>query len=84
MDNEMPCFNPKDVIFVTNKWDTISKKDSDSEEEDEQTATWRLLQSSLKEKWPLVNEKYIFKMSLTEVIHSTFSLKLHTQRFFFA
>lgn len=26
--NEMPCFKPEDVIFITNKWDGISKKNT--------------------------------------------------------
>ena len=29
----MPCFDPRDVIFITNKWDSIPKEESDSEEE---------------------------------------------------
>lgn len=72
IDDEMPCFDPNDVIFVTNKWDTISKTESDSEEEDDEMITWKTLQSSLRKQWPTVNEKNIFKMSLKEVIHIHF------------
>ena len=63
----MPCFDPRDVIFVTNKWDTIPNEESDSEEEDEETKTWKNIRTEIKEKWPAVNEEYIYKLSLTEV-----------------
>lgn len=64
IDNEMPCFDPKDVLFVTNKWDSLYSEDAD---DDEETRTWTTLLSNIKELWPLVNEKHIFKMSLKEV-----------------
>lgn len=32
MDNEMPCFDPQDVIFITNKWDTIENNAEGSDE----------------------------------------------------
>ena len=63
----MPCFDPRDVIFITNKWDTIPKEESDSEEEDEETKTWKNIRNVIKEKWPALNEEYIYKLSLTEV-----------------
>uniref|UniRef100_K1QF18 Uncharacterized protein n=1 Tax=Magallana gigas TaxID=29159 RepID=K1QF18_MAGGI len=55
MENEMPCFDLEDVIFVTNKWDTIPKneRDEDSSEDDE-TCTWKTLESDIKETWPSV------------------------------
>lgn len=67
MDNEMPCFDCENVIFITNKWDTINKVDSDSSEEDEETKTWNDLISEIKEKWPSVKEENIFKMNLKDV-----------------
>lgn len=58
MENEMPCFDLEDVIFVTNKWDTIPKneRDEDSSEDDE-TCTWKTLES-----------EHIFRMNLKDVI----------------
>lgn len=67
MDNEMPCFDCENVIFITNKWDTIYEVDSDSSEEDEETKTWNDLISEIKEKWPFVKEENIFKMNLKDV-----------------
>ena len=69
----MPCFDHKNVIFVTNKWDAIHQEESDSEEEDEETRTWKKTLSDIKSSWNEVNEKNIFRMSLKEVeIHSPF------------
>lgn len=70
--NEMPCFKLEDVIFITNKWDGISKKNKDSESEsseddDEITQTWVSLKSKIKELWPCVVEENIFRMNLLEV-----------------
>lgn len=65
-DNEMPCFDPKDVIFVTNKWDTICC-DDDEDNEAERDRTWRSLKSELKKEWPKVQEGNIFKLNLKEV-----------------
>lgn len=63
----MPCFDLKDVIFITNKWDSINQEESDSEEEDEETKTWKRTLSDIKSAWPCVNERNIFRMSLKEV-----------------
>lgn len=63
----MPCFDCENVIFITNKWDTIYEVDSDSSEEDEETKTWNDLISEIKEKWPSVKEENIFKMNLKDV-----------------
>nr|XP_022288226.1 uncharacterized protein LOC111100543 isoform X2 [Crassostrea virginica] len=65
--DEMPCFDPRDVIFITNKWDTIPKEKSDSEEEDEEIKTWKNIRTEIQAKWPAVKDEYIYKMSLTEV-----------------
>ena len=63
----MPCFDPRDVIFITNKWDTIPKEESDSEEEDEETKIWKNIRTEIKARWPAVKEEHIYKMSLREV-----------------
>lgn len=62
----MPCFDLEDVIFVTNKWDTIPKNDDSSE--DDETYTWKTLESDIKRRWPFVKEENIFRMNLVEVI----------------
>lgn len=67
----MPCFDPKDVIFVTNKWDTIySDSDDDEENEVEINRTWRTLKSTLMNEWPDVQEENIFKISLSKVTNT--------------
>ena len=66
-DDEMPCFDLNDVIFITNKWDAINQEESDSDEEDEVTRTWEKTLSDIKSAWPNVNERNIFRMSLKEV-----------------
>ena len=65
IEEEMPCFDPEDVIFITNKWDAIVQDDSDSE--DEEARTWEQILFDIKSIWPQVTEKNIFKMSLKEV-----------------
>lgn len=68
LDNSMPCFNPENVIFITNKWDTIVHDEEDSSDEDEETKTWNTLRDNIKRRWPSVKEEFIFKMNLREVI----------------
>lgn len=38
----MPCFNPENVIFITNKWDSLNTNntDEDSSDDDEETKVW--------------------------------------------
>lgn len=77
IDNEMPCFDPRDVLFVTNKWDTITSCDSDSDDEEDRQArqvekTWRDLKSKIKSNWSEVKEENIFKMSLKDVHFNLF------------
>lgn len=67
IENDMPCFNPENVIFITNKWDTIFSED-DSSDEDEETKTWNTLKTDIKRRWPSVREEHIFKMNLKDVI----------------
>ena len=77
IQNEMPCFDPKDVLFVTNKWDTITSCDSDSEEEDRQKEkTWKDVKCKIEKQWCAVQQKNIFKMSLKEVNTFQFSIDL--------
>lgn len=67
----MPCFDPEGVIFITNKWDTITlkKKDSDddSDDDDEEIKTWESIKSDIERRWPAVKENNMFKMILTDV-----------------
>ncbi|CAC5380073.1 unnamed protein product [Mytilus coruscus] len=54
MDNreKMPCFDPREVMFLTNWWDLIENDDSSSDEDDDDickidvqhTMTWKLIQ----------------------------------------
>ncbi|XP_056002441.1 transmembrane GTPase Marf-like [Ostrea edulis] len=67
MEDEMPCFDPRGVIFITNKWDSISKDPDDSSEEDEVEKTWQGLESSIHRLWPSVKKENIFRMNLQEV-----------------
>lgn len=60
----MPCFDPQDVIFITNKWDGIrsmygvekAKKD-----------LWEKTNIGIKRHWPCVQEKNIFRMNTIDV-----------------
>uniref|UniRef100_A0A8W8NVF6 Dynamin N-terminal domain-containing protein n=1 Tax=Magallana gigas TaxID=29159 RepID=A0A8W8NVF6_MAGGI len=71
MDNEMPCFDPQDVIFITNKWDTIESNaegsDENSSDDDDVTKTWEALKATIKQNWPTVKEENIYKMNLKDV-----------------
>lgn len=67
IENEMPCFHQQNVIFITNKWDTLYSED-DSSDEDEETKTWNTLKTDIKNSWPSVREELIFKMNLKDVI----------------
>lgn len=60
----MPCFDPKDVIFITNKWDTIYNEEG---LEDEISLTWEAFLSDIKRIWPFVKEENVFRLNLKEV-----------------
>lgn len=60
----MPCLNAKDVIFLTNKWDTIKGEVND---EEERNKTWEIIQGDIKRYWRPVKDENIFRMNLTEV-----------------
>lgn len=70
----MPCFNPENVVFVTNKWDLVNKQidssdeDSSENEGEEEIGIWENLKKDIKQKWPLGREEHIFKMILKDVI----------------
>lgn len=47
----MPCFDPEDVIFITNKWDSIrSQFDVDKEREE----LWEKIKIDLKKNGPML------------------------------
>lgn len=62
--DDMICFDPEDVIFITNKWDSV-KSQLDVEEEKE--LLWEKLKKDIKSKWPFVREEHIFRMNTIEV-----------------
>lgn len=60
----MPFFDPEDVIFITNKWDSIrSQFDVDKEREE----LWEKIKIDLKKKWPNVKDSHIFRMNFLDV-----------------
>lgn len=65
LDNEMPCFDPQDVIFVTNKWDQIEQNaegsDENSSDEDDVTKTWEALKADIKKIGHLLKTKIYSK-----------------------
>lgn len=63
----MPCFDPEDAIFITNKWASIRNEDSE-DEKDDKVNTWETLKSNIQNLWPTVNVENIFKMDLKTVI----------------
>lgn len=71
MDNEMPCFDPEDVMFVTNKWNTIENNaegsDENSSDDDDVTKTWEALKANIKIHWTSVKEENIYRLSLKDV-----------------
>lgn len=67
--NEMPCFDPEDVIFITNKWDSIR---SQFNVEKEREQLWKNINMDLRKKWPHVKESHIFRMNFLDVHVSTF------------
>lgn len=64
MNNDMPCFDAEDVIFLTNKWDAVRGEISD---EEERNKTWEILQKDIKKNWKPVKDENIFRMNLNEV-----------------
>lgn len=62
-ERDMVDFDPEDVIFITNKWDSIISID-----ENEVDCFWRQLKSNLRNIWPDVEDKNIFRVILKHVI----------------
>lgn len=62
--DEMICFDPEDVIFITNKWDCI-RSQLDVEEEKEKV--WGEINKLIKSSWPFVREEHIFRMNCIDV-----------------
>lgn len=60
--NKMVSFSPKDVIFLLNKWDTISHEDVHTLEE-----FFEKSKTSLRKNWDKVDDSCIFKISATKV-----------------
>lgn len=68
---KMPWFKLEDVLFVTNKWDTIRCVVSDDKK---RNSTWETLQKHIKDIWPHLNNKNSFRMNLIEVLINYFRI----------
>lgn len=60
----MPCFDAEDVIFITNKWDSIRSQFDVKKEREE---LWKTIKMDLKKKWPNVKDSHIFRMIFLDV-----------------
>lgn len=63
----MPCFDPQDVMFLTNKWDSVDNDSDDEEGESEQDKTMQEIQYKLEKGWGFISPKNLFKVSLKQV-----------------
>lgn len=68
VNNDMPCFDPEDVIFILNKWDTIRDRRGKEIEKEKREKVWNKLKGILKENWPFQKEENIFRLNLEEVL----------------
>ncbi|XP_062569208.1 uncharacterized protein LOC134231285 [Saccostrea cucullata] len=66
-DHKMPCFDPSDVIFVTNKWDVIYSSCEEDSDEDDVSLTWEKVKASIKKHWGSVKDDQIFQISLKKM-----------------
>ncbi|XP_062596538.1 uncharacterized protein in xynA 3'region-like, partial [Saccostrea cucullata] len=66
IENEMPCFDPREVLFITNKWDTLSSGSDDCNDDAERENTWQDLLKDIKEILPDVKEENIFRLNLKD------------------
>lgn len=72
---EMPCFDPREVMILTNQWDAIENDDSSSDEdedgkskkEDQHAETWKLIQRKFENAWCSFDVEKVFRVSLTQV-----------------
>lgn len=58
----MVSFSPKDVIFLLNKWETLSLNDANEQEE-----FFKETKKSLQKTWKEVDEDCIFRISAKKV-----------------
>lgn len=69
----MPCFNPKEVFFLTNQWDIVDDDDDDDDDRENETIlvsgsrTWKLFFKKLKRGWPGVENNRIYQITLNPV-----------------
>ncbi|VDI26833.1 Hypothetical predicted protein, partial [Mytilus galloprovincialis] len=72
MEN-MPCFDPHEVFFLTNQWDIVENDDDDEahieKSDNPESRTWRLILSKLRKWWPGVNEQKVYQTSLKQVVN---------------
>ncbi|XP_052084422.1 uncharacterized protein LOC127721667 [Mytilus californianus] len=73
---KMPCFDPREVMFLTNQWDIIDSQHSSSDDDDEggerdkedqHTKTWKVIQTKLEKSWFGFNLENVFRISLKQV-----------------
>lgn len=65
--NHMVSFCPEDVIFLLNKWDTLSDEDEKKIEE-----YLKKSKETLHKYWGELDESCVFKISATKVIKMVF------------
>lgn len=59
---QMFCFDPKDVMFVLNKWDSLS------EESNKKKKFYELSKTKIHNIWTDVNDARIISLSATQVL----------------
>lgn len=62
--HEMAGFSPEDVFFLLNKWDLISYKNNDQQEQ-----FFNMSKNYIYKLWREFDESRIFKTSATKVLH---------------
>ncbi|XP_061190712.1 uncharacterized protein LOC133198710 [Saccostrea echinata] len=55
-EKDIPCFDPVDALFVSNKWDAIHPSERDD--------AWIGVQKELRKHWPVSNTTNIFRTTL--------------------
>lgn len=71
----MPCFDPREIMILTNQWDIVDNEDPSSDEDDdgknekddEHTKTWKLIQTKFEDGWGLFDVENMFRVSLKQV-----------------
>lgn len=77
-EEKMPHFNLKDVMFLTNKWDSVESDNDSSDDEEEKDekgkdGTYNYIMKSLSQEWPGVSNDNVFQVSLKLVCEVVFS-----------